>query len=475
MLPRSIQDSLTRRCFFRHGASGLGAMALASLMQSEEARGEAIVSHFAPRAKQVIYIFQAGGPAQMELWDYKPGLAKWHGKELPPSIRKGGRLTGFTAGQGKYPVIASPFQFKKHGQSGQWLSELWPHLAKRVDDLCVIRSMTTEAINHDPAVTYLLTGAQQPGRPSLGSWLSYGLGSENRNIPAFVVLLTQGAIQDASTPLSSRHWGNGFLPAHHQGVKFRSGADPVLYLSNPPGVRAQDRRRMLDVTAALNRIQKESVGDPEIEARIAQYELAYRMQTSVPDIVDLSSEPEHVLKAYGPQARAPGSYAASCLLARRLVELGARFVQIFDRDWDHHRNAPQHLRTKAKMTDQPTAALLGDLKQRGLLEETLVICGGEFGRTVFCQGPVQKRYGRDHHGRCFAIWMAGGGIKPGMAYGETDDFSFNVAKDPVPVHDLNATILHCLGMDHTKLTFQYQGRHHRLTDVHGHVIQDILA
>ena len=385
------------------------------------------------------------------------------------------RLTLFTSGQGKFSVAAPQVGFRRHGHSGAWVSDLLPHLAQTVDEMCIVRSMHTEAVNHDPALTYLLTGAQQPGRPSLGAWLSYGLGSENSDLPAFVVLLTPGLIPDAATPLSARHWGSGFLPSQHQGVKFRAGADPVLYLSNPPGINDATRRSMLDVSARLNRLQFDAFGDPEINTRIAQYEMAYRMQSSVPALTDLTGEPEHVFESYGPQSRIPGTFGANCLLARRLVESGVRFVQIFDRDWDHHRNTPTYIRTKAQMSDQPTAALLADLKQRGLLDETLVVCGGEFGRTVYSQGALQDKYGRDHHGGCFTVWMAGGGVKPGMQYGATDDFSFNIIEDPVHVHDLNATILHCLGIDHERLTYKFQGRRYRLTDVHGRVVEQILA
>ena len=395
-IQQQLEAALTRRHFFGRSATGIGVAALAHLLSTESAiaeqqprLGAGILSepHLPPTAKRVIYIFQAGGPAQMELYDYKPRLLSWHGRELPPEIRQAERSTGFTIAQGEFPVVASSFKFARHGQSGAWLSELLPHLSGVVDDLCFVKSMHTEAVNHDPAVTFMLTGAQQPGRPSIGAWLSYGLGCESENLPAFVVLLTPGLIQDASTPLSARHWGSGFLPSRHQGVRFRSGKNPVLFLSNPPGIDSSARRQMLDVAAQLNQLQLQEFGDPAIANRIAQYELAYRMQTSVPQVMDLSREPEHVLKMYGPQSRVPGSFAANCLMARRLVEAGVRFVQIFDRDWDHHRNAPAHLRTKSTMSDQPTAALIKDLKRRGLLEDTLVVCGGEFGRTVYCQGP----------------------------------------------------------------------------------------
>jgi hypothetical protein len=477
-----LRQLQTRRQFCAAGGGvSLGAAALATLLNSDRCRSDtANVSplngtHFPARAKNVIYIFQAGGPAQMELYDHKPMLQERHGEELPKSVMGDQRLTGFTKGQASFPVAAPISRFQRRGDCGAWMSELLPELGQVADELCIIRSLHTEAVNHDPALTYMVTGAQQAGRPSIGSWLSYGLGSENSNLPAFVVLLTAGLIPDASTPLSARHWGSGFLSSRHQGVKFRAGADPVLYLSNPPGIDTATRRSMLDVTAQLNRRQSELIGDPEINARIAQYEMAYRMQSSVPELTNLSTEPEHIFKMYGPLSRTPGSYASNCLQARRLIESGVRFVQIFDRDWDHHRNTPTHIRTKATLSDQPTAALIRDLKQRGLLEDTLIVCGGEFGRTVYCQGTLQEKYGRDHHGGCFTMWLAGGGIRPGMQYGATDDYSFNIVQDPVHVHDLNATILHCLGIDHERLTYKFQGRHHRLTDVHGSVVEPILA
>jgi hypothetical protein len=484
-LPSQLLETLSRRHFFGRAATGIGTAALAWLLNRDAAAHAGSVGslpsaaldvlHRPARAKNVIYIFQAGGPAQMELWDYKPLLPRLHGEDLPKSVMGDQRLTGFTKGQSAFPVAAPTTGFAQHGECGAWVSDLLPYLGQVVDELCVIRSMHTEAVNHDPALTYMVTGAQQPGRPSIGSWLSYGLGSENQNLPAFVVLLTPGLIPDAATPLSARHWGSGFLPSEHQGVKFRAGADPVLFLSNPPGIDGPTRRRMLDMSAHLNRLQYEAFGDPEITTRIAQYEMAYRMQSSVPELTDLASEPEHIFQQYGPLSRIPGSYGANCLLARRLVESGVRFVQIFDRDWDHHRNTPTHIRTKAQMTDQPTAALIADLRQRGLLDDTLVVCGGEFGRTVYCQGALQEKYGRDHHGGCFTVWMAGGGVRGGVQYGATDDYSFNITENPVHVHDLNATILHGLGIDHERLTYKFQGRHHRLTDVEGKVVNDILA
>lgn len=486
-LAARLLQSASRRQFLAQTSVGIGTAALATLLDGDQRLRADIEPHaaelpgiepprrIAPRARNVIYIFQAGGPAQMELYDYKPELTKRQGEDLPKSVFGTQRLTGFTSGQKTYPIAAASSKFQQRGTCGAWLSELLPHLGNVADELCFVRSLRTEAVNHDPAVTFLLTGAQQPGRPSVGAWLSYGLGSENANLPAFVVLLAAGQLPDAATPLSTRHWGSGFLPSLHQGVKFRAGSDPVLYLSNPQGIDPSTRRAMIDVGAELNRRQFAVVGDPEINTRIAQYEMAFRMQSSVPALTDLAGEPAHIFEQYGPQSRTPGSFASHCLLARRLVETGVRFVQIFDRDWDHHRNTPGLIRTKTQATDQPLAALIADLKQRGLLEETLVVCGGEFGRTVYCQGAFQDRYGRDHHGGCFTMWLAGGGIRPGIQYGATDEYSYNIVENPVEVHDLNATILHCLGIDHTQLTFRFQGRRHRLTDVHGQVVKGILA
>jgi hypothetical protein len=460
-------------------ATGIGVAALASLLDDSLAASESETAgrlpHFKPTAKRVIYLFQSGAPSQMDLFDYKPKLEKLRGTELPESIRQGQRLTGMTATQASFPVAPSNFRFARHGKSGTWLSDLLPHTAKIVDDLCFVKSMHTEAINHDPAVTFFQTGAQLAGRPSMGAWLSYGLGSDNQDLPAFVVMISEG-FNKADQPLYDRLWGNGFLPSKYQGVKLRSVGDPVLHLSNPDGLSKETRRRMLDDLAKLNQLKLEETGDPEIATRIAQYELAYRMQTSVPELSDVSKEPKHVFDAYGPDARRPGTFAANCLLARRLVERGVRFVQLFHRGWDQHTNLPKMIAGQCRDTDQPTAALVADLKQRGLLDDTLVIWGGEFGRTVYCQGTLTKDdYGRDHHPRCFTIWLAGGGVKPGISYGETDDYSYNVVRDPVHVHDLNATILHCLGIDHTRLTFKFQGRHHRLTDVHGSVVEGIPA
>jgi hypothetical protein len=417
-----------------------------------------------------------GGPSQLDMFDHKPGLRALHGQDLPASVRGNQRLTGMTSGQKAFPVTSSIFNFAQHGRSGAWVSELLPHTAGIVDDLCILRSLHTEAINHDPAVTYLQTGHQQPGRPSFGAWTSYGLGSENKNLPAFVVLISRGSAARPADPLYARLWGSGFLPSNHQGVSFRSSGDPELYLSNPAGIDRGARRDQLDAIGALNRLQVGQQIDPEIETRIAQYEMAYRMQTSVPGLTDLSDEKPATFEAYGPQARVPGTFAANCLLARRLAERDVRFIQLYHRGWDQHYNLPSDLRLQSEDIDQPSAALIRDLKQRGLLDDTLVIWGGEFGRTTYSQGKLEAaNYGRDHHGRCFTMWLAGGGVKPGTVYGETDDFSFNVVRDPVHVHDFNATLLHLLGLDHTRLTYRAQGRDFRLTDVHGDVVKGILA
>jgi hypothetical protein len=477
--------ALTRRHFLMQGA-GLGAAALAALL-GEDAQAAAPpaaeyagalpgLPHFRAKARRVIYLFQSGAPSQMDLFDYKPGLDGLRGKELPDSIRRGQRLTGMTATQASFPIAPSKFRFARQGTSGAWVSDLLPHTAKVVDRLCFVKSMHTEAINHDPAVTFFQTGAQLAGRPSIGAWLAYGLGSSSKDLPAFVVLISRGSGNPVDQPLYDRLWGSGFLPSRYQGVKFRSGADPVLYLSNPKGVEAGTRRRMLDDLAALNRLRYQEVGDPEIATRIAQYEMAFRMQSSVPDLADVSKEPAHVFKLYGEEARKPGTYAANCLLARRLVERGVRFVQLFHRGWDQHTSLPKQIAGQCRDTDQPSAALVADLAQRGLLDDTLVVWGGEFGRTVYCQGTLTREdYGRDHHPRCFTIWLAGGGIRPGVTHGETDDFSYNVTRDAVHVHDLHATMLHLLGIDHRRLTFKFQGRHYRLTDVHGEVVRGLLA
>ena len=461
----------TRRHFLTRTASGLGAAALASLL-----RGEGAAPHHTPKVKRVIYLFQSGGPSQMDMFDYKPRLADLRAQELPGSIRMGQRLTGMTATQTSFPVAPSLFPFAQHGQSGAWASTLVPHLAKTIDRLCFIRSMHTEQINHDPAVTFFQTGFQLAGRPSIGSWIDYGLGSENKDLPAFVVLISQGSGNQGDQPLYDRLWGSGFLPTTYQGVKFRSAGDPVLHIKDPEGFDRQDRHHFLEDLARLNRMRLEEHGDPEIATRIAQYEMAGRMQSSVPELIDLSKEPPHVFERYGPESRRPGSYAANCLLARRLAERGVRFIQLFHRGWDQHNHLPKQIVGQCRDTDQASAALVADLEERGLLRDTLVVWGGEFGRTVYCQGKLTAEdYGRDHHPRCFTIWLAGGGVKAGLTYGSTDDYSYNITENPVDVHDLHATILHLLGIDHTKLTYKYQGRHFRLTDVHGKVVRDILA
>jgi hypothetical protein len=473
---------LTRRQLFSRASRGLGAIALANLLDRDLGAATATESqpglpglpHFPPKAKHVIYLFQSGGPSQIDLYDNKPGLGKLQGSDLPGSVRNGQRLTGMTAAQTSFPVAASKFAFTRHGQSGQEFSELLLYTAGMADDIAIIRSMNTAQINHDPAATFLQTGHQLAGRPSMGSWLAYGLGTENRNLPAFIAMISRGT--KPGQPLYSRLWGSGFLPTRYQGVKFGSGRDPVLYLSNPDGFDRDDRRHYLDDLAVLNRIQQQQYGDPEIETRIEQYEMAFRMQASVPELTDFSNEPAHIFDLYGPDARKPGSYAANCLLARRLVERGVRFVQLFHRDWDHHGALPKELPAQCLSTDQASAALVKDLKQRGLLDRTLVVWGGEFGRTVYCQGALTKEtYGRDHHPRCFSMWLAGGGIKGGITHGVTDDFSYNVVENPVSIHDLHATMLHVLGVDHKRLTFQYQGRHFRLTDVEGEVVRKLLA
>ncbi len=459
---------MNRRTLLSRSAQGLGAMALQSLLSADT------FPNFAPKAKRVIYLFQHGGPSQLDLFDYKPGLTKLSGTELPDSIRQGQRLTGMTAFQTGFPTAPSVFKFARHGQSGTYLSELLPHTAKIADEIAVVRSVHTEAINHDPAVTFCQTGFQLAGRPSIGAWISYGLGSENQDLPAYVVMVSQG--KGNAQALADRSWGSGFIPTKYSGVKFRSGADPVLYLSNPEGYSPTARRRFLDDLAALNQQKLAEYQDPEIATRIAQYEMAFRMQTSVPELTDLSKEPESTFDLYGPDARTPGTYAANCILARRLAERGVRFIQLFHRGWDQHGNLPRDLRLQCEQTDQPSAALIQDLKNRGLLDETLVVWSGEFGRTVYSQGTLTATdYGRDHHPRCFSLWMAGGGIKGGITHGETDDFSYNIASDPVEVHDIHATMLHCLGVEHTKLTYRFQGRHYRLTDVHGQVVRALLS
>ncbi len=482
-LPHELQLLLTRRQFFGRAATGIGAAALASLLNPSlfgaDARslGAMKTFHFAPKAKRVIYLFMSGGPSHIDLFDYKPKLVEYNGTELPASIRNGQRITGMTSGQKSFPCAASIFKFNQHGKSGTWISELLPHTASIVDDIAIVKSLNTEAINHDPGVTFIQTGHQQPGRPSLGSWLSYGLGSENQNLPGFIVMISQGTGNKADQPLFSRLWGSGFIPSQHQGVRFRSGQDPVLYLSNPAGIDAESRRNMLDATQALNKMAEDAFGDPEINTRIQQYEMAYRMQTAVPDLTNLASESKETLALYGLDESGNGEpFARNCLLARRMAERGVRFIQLFHRGWDQHGALPSQIRLQCKDVDQASAALVKDLKARGLLDDTLVIWGGEFGRTVYSQGALTKdNYGRDHHGRCFTVWMAGGGIKGGISYGETDDYCYNITQDPVHIHDFNATILHTLGIDHTKLVYRFQGRDFRLTDVHGNVVKSLLA
>jgi hypothetical protein len=480
-------ELVTRRHFFGRNAMTLGTAALASLLPGRAgvaadaataaSGGLPGLPHFAPKAKRAIYLHMNGGPAQMDLLDYKPTMADWFDKDLPESIRNGQRLTTMTSGQARFPVAPSKYKFQRHGRSGAWVSELLPWTAKIVDDIAIIKTVWTEAINHDPAVTYICTGHQLPGRPSLGAWLSYGLGSLNQNLPAFVVMTASWSSKRDAQALYNRLWGSGFLPSKHQGVALRSAGDPVLFLSNPPGVDAATRRRMLDALDRLNHKEFAVVADPETQTRIAGYEMAFRMQTSVPELMDLSGESESTLALYGPDVRKPGTFAASCLLARRLAERDVRFIQIFHRGWDQHANVAGDLPLQCRDVDQPGYALVTDLKRRGLLEDTLVIWGGEFGRTIYCQGALTKEnYGRDHHPRCFPIWMAGGGIKPGVVHGETDDFGYNVVADPVHIHDMNATILHCLGIDHRRLTSRFQGLDMRLTGVEEHhPVRGILA
>ena len=474
-MPASPLDQRMRhRRFLRLAGSGVGLAALGTLLSREAPGSEGLAGlpHFRPRARRVIYLFQSGAPSQLDLFDHKPGLARRRGAELPESVRRGQRLTGMTASQESFPLAPTMFRFDRYGHSGAWVSELLPHTARLADGLCFVHSMYTEAINHDPAITFFQTGSQLAGRPSMGAWLSYGLGSMNDDLPAFVALISGSGGQ----PLYDRLWGSGFLPSRYQGVKFRSVGDPVLYLSNPPGLDAATRRRMLDDLAQLNRQARDLTGDAEIDTRIAQYELAFRMQSSIPELTDLSGETEDTLRLYGDEARQPGTFAANCLLARRLAERGVRFIQLFHRGWDQHTRLPRDIRKQCRATDQASAALVRDLARRGLLDDTLVVWGGEFGRTVYCQGELTAQdYGRDHHPRCFTIWLAGAGVKPGFVYGQTDDFSYNVVRDPVHVHDLHATMLHLLGIDHQRLTFQYQGRHHRLTDVRGEVVHGLLV
>ena len=478
-------QQLNRRHFLSKMGLGIGALSLGSLLGcdtepmlkkpfSNSLGGILDGTHFAPKAKRIIYLFQSGGPSQLELFDHKPLLRKRHGEDLPASIRMGQRLTGMTANQSTKPMAAPIYDFKQRGQSGNWVSDLLPHTAKIADDLCFIKTMHTEAINHDPAITFFQTGSQQPGRPSMGAWLSYGLGTSNENLPNFVVLLSRGA--QRPQPIYSRLWGNGFLASLHQGTQFRSGKDPVLYLQNPDGITKASRKTVLDQLAKMNELRMQEFGDPEVHSRIAQYEMAYRMQTSVPDTMDLSDEPDEVFELYGESARKPGTYAANCLLARRMAERDVRFIQLYHLGWDQHSDLPREIESQCRDTDQASAALVTDLKRRGLLEDTLVVWGGEFGRTNYSQGKLTTtNYGRDHHPRCFTIWMAGAGVKAGISYGETDEFGYNIVKDPVHVHDFQATLMHLMGINHEQLTYKHQGRRYRLTDVHGDVVKGILT
>lgn len=473
----------SRRDFLKKSSLGFGSIALSSLLgptfgsaqntlpQMNPMVGR--IPHFLPKAKRVIYLFQSGGPSQIETYDYKPALSKWNGREIPPSLKKTQRNSGMVEGQSSYPLVKSIYDFKQYGQSGAWVSELFPHTAGIVDELCIIKSMYTDAINHEPAVMFVQTGSQLTGRPSIGSWLSYGLGSDNKDLPDFIVLVSKS--HSGAQPLNSASWSNGFLPSHHQGVQLRSGKEPVLYLNNPHGVDHRDRKRAIDYINELNHLQYDSYQDPKILSQIKQYEMAYRMQQSVPDALYVKEEPQHIYDLYGEDAKVPGTYAANCLQARRLAERDVKFIQLYHTGWDQHGNLPSQIKKQAQATDQATAGLIKDLKQRGLLEDTLVIWGGEFGRTSFSQGRLTaENYGRDHHPGCFTMWMAGAGVKKGIVYGKTDDFSYNVVENPVHVHDFQATLLHLMGINHEKLTFKHQGRRYRLTDVHGHVVNDIL-
>ncbi|SOE21269.1 Tat (twin-arginine translocation) pathway signal sequence [Spirosomataceae bacterium TFI 002] len=483
-LKRKLNLMESRRGFLKTASLGFGSLALGSLLHSSSSAADAkklakasdgILNsgHFPAKAKRVIYLFQSGGPSQLESYDYKPELAKWHGQEIPDSIKKTQRNSGMVAGQSSFPLVKSIYDFNQYGQNGTWVSELFPHTGAIVDDLCIVNSMYTDAINHEPAVMLMQTGSQQSGRPSIGSWLSYGLGSDNENLPGFVVMISKGG---GAQPLSSAAWGNGFLPSHHQGVQFRAGNEPVLYLQNPYGIHKEDRREQLDFIKSMNEHQFDIWGDPEIHSKISQYEMAYKMQSSVPDAVSTKDEPDYIYKMYGEDARIPGTYAANCLQARRLAEKDVKFIQLYHMGWDHHGGLPGGMKNQAKQTDQANAALIQDLKQRGLLEDTLVVWGGEFGRTSFSQGRLTPTdYGRDHHPGAFTMWMAGAGVKSGLVYGKTDDFSYNVAEKGVHVHDFQATLMHLLGVDHVQLTFKHQGRRFRLTDVHGHVVRDLLA
>jgi hypothetical protein len=480
-LDAAAREAVTRRTFLRQSGGGIGMAALGGLLAGRTDANAAATMlpgfpQHAPKAKRIIYLFQSGAPSQMDLFDPKPEMVAQRGKDLPESIRKGQRLTTMTSGQKSFPIAPSIFKFAQHGQSGAWFSEVMPHMAGIADEWCMVRSMHTEAINHDPAITFMQTGSQLAGRPSFGAWTAYGLGSENADLPSYVVLTSFGTGRKGDQPLYDRLWSAAFLPAKYQGVKFRNKGEPVLYLNNPAGMDRELRRDSLDELAALNQHQHQQLGDPEIQNRIAQYELAFRMQASVPDLTDLSNESESVLASYGPEVRTPGTYAANCLLARRLAERDVRFIQLFHMGWDHHGGLPPAVRGQCSDTDQPTAALIKDLKQRGLLDDTLIVWGGEFGRTIYSQGAItETSYGRDHHPRCFTMLLAGAGVKKGLTYGATDEFCYNITENPVHVHDLNATILHLMGVDHTRLTYRYQGRDFRLTDIHGELVKGILA
>lgn len=474
----------SRRSFLKKSSLGFGSIALSALINPSIISAQRVFKndynnidkspHFIPKAKRVIYLFQSGGPSQIETFDFKPELLNWHGKEIPPSLKKTQRNSGMVEGQSSYPLVKSIFDFKQYGNSGAWVSDLFPHTAKIVDELCIIKSMHTDAINHEPAVMFMQTGSQLSGRPSIGSWLSYGLGSDNKDLPNFVVLMSKS--YGGAQPLNSAAWSNGFLPSHHQGVQFRNGKDPVLFLNNPPGINQNDRKSAINYINELNTYQNDFYQDLNIQSQIKQYEMAYKMQQSVPEAMNVKEEPEHVYELYGEDVKIPGTFAANCLQARRLAERDVKFIQLYHTGWDHHGNLPSNIKKQAKATDQATAGLIKDLKQRGLLEDTLVIWGGEFGRTSFSQGRLtMDNYGRDHHPGCFTMWMAGAGVKKGLVYGQTDDFSYNVVENPVHVHDFQATLLHLLGIHHEKLNFKYQGRRFRLTDVHGKVIKDLLA
>ncbi len=492
---QEVERQMDRRNFLTKTSMGLGAIALGSLLNTDKAlaavnngaldttssetllksynKNRLGLPHHLPKAKRIVYLFQSGGPSQLEMWDYKPKLKNMFGQDLPDSVRQGQRLTGMSAEQTSFPMAPSIFDFKQYGKTGTWASELLPYTSEIVDELCFIKSMQTDQINHDPAITFMQTGNQLAGRPSIGSWLSYGLGSDNENLPTFITLITKNM---GGQPLYSRLWGNGFLPTEHQGVQFRSGKDPVLYLSDPENYDGNDRRQMLNYLGKLNEVQHDTYGDPEINARMAQYEMAFRMQTSVPEVTDMSDEPDYIFDLYGEDSRNPGTYAANCLMARKLLEKDVKFVQLYHQGWDQHSYCPSGVKAQCKRTDQANAALIKDLKQRGMLEDTLVVWGGEFGRTVYSQGQLTpENYGRDHHPKAFTMWMAGAGVKQGFTHGETDDFSYNVVKDPVHVHDFHATLLHLFGIDHERLTFKHQGRRYRLTDVHGHVVKDVLS